>query len=330
MAKKIVPKTDDETATAPKKTRRTRAAIDSNATHSDSVLAKFPNLMQAASDAGARLAVKAEEEAGTQLSFPFWPEQFRALPNEIFRSALFNARNKKQAREYMKEREIIVIGPGRVTYTGEELRQDDETVWLQLIQLAKSQPSGSLIQFTAGSFVKAIGWPHKKDSYTRLRACLSRMQATSLQVVAKRLGEESGKAISMIPEFDWQDKETKKPLRYYSVKIAPTLVKLFGGKGHFTRVEWAQRLDLPAGLATWLHGYFASHSDPHPIKLDTIREGAGLATARIAHVRELVEGALGELVRVKFLTGWRIDGPDKDLVSVERTNLAARELELTE
>ncbi|WP_257825096.1 plasmid replication initiator TrfA [Burkholderia glumae] len=210
MIKKIVSKSDDVTTTSPRKTRRTPVTVNVQVSQDESVLAKFPNLMQAATEAGARLAAKADEEADTQLSFPFWPEQFRALPNEIFRSALFNARNKKQAREYMKEREIVVIGPGRVTYTGEELRQDDETVWLQLIQLAKTQPSGCLIQFTAGSFVKAIGWPHKKDSYTRLRACLSRMQATSLQVVAKRLGEESGKAISMIPEFNWQDKETEK------------------------------------------------------------------------------------------------------------------------
>ncbi|WP_257825098.1 plasmid replication initiator TrfA [Burkholderia glumae] len=71
-------------------------------------------------------------------------------------------------------------------------------------------------------------------------------------------------------------------------------------------------------MATWLHGYFASHNDPHPIKLETIRDGAGLATARIAHLRELVEAALDELVQVQFLKGWRIDGPEKNLVSVER------------
>lgn len=330
MAKKIVLKDDDGTTTAPKKPRRTRSVIDSNTTAGDALLAKFPNIIQTTAAAEARLAERAEEAVAAQLSLPFWPEQFRALPNEIFRSALFNARNKRSKREYMREHEIYVIGTGRVTYTGEELRQDDETVWLQLIQLAKSQPLGSLIQFTAGSFVKAIGWPRTKESYERLRACLIRMQATSLQVIAERLGTDSGKGISMIPEFEWQDKVTEKPLRYYAVILAPALVKLFGGKGYFTRVEWEQRLDLPAGLATWLHGYFASHNKPHPIRLETISKGAGLTTARLAHVRQLVEAALDELKRVNFLKAWRIDGPDNDLVSVERTSIDAPELEINE
>lgn len=330
MAKKIVPKADDEPTAAPKKTRRTRAVVDEKATPGDSLLAKFPNLVQTAAAAEARLAEKAQEEAVTQLSLPFWPEQFRALPNEIFRSALFNARNRKLAREYMKDREIFVIGSGCVTYTGEELRQDDETVWLQLIQLAKTQPVGSTVHFKARAFVKAIGWPIKSDSYKRLRGCLTRMQATSLKVIAKRLGEQSGKAISMIPSFEWQDKETQQTLTEYEVVLAPALVSLFGGKGYFTRVEWAQRLSLPDGLATWLHGYLASHAEPHPIKLETIRSGAGLATEQLYHLRELVIKALDELKRVKFLKSWTIAGPDKDLVIVERASLAAPELEFAE
>lgn len=330
MAKKIVSKTADEMPAAPKKTRRAHASVDVKETTSDSLLAKFPNLMQTAAAAEARLAEKAHEAAATQLSLPFWPEQFRALPNEIFRSALFNARNRKLAREYMKDREIFVIGTGRVTYTGEELRQDDETVWLQLIQLAKTQPVGSTVHFKARAFVKAIGWPIKSDSYKRLRSCLTRMQATSLKVIAKRLGDENGKAISMIPGFEWQDKETQQTLTEYEVMLAPALVALFGGKGYFTRVEWTQRLSLPDGLATWLHGYLASHSEPLPIKLETIRAGAGIATEQLYHLRELVIKALDELKRVKFLKSWKIEGPNKDLVIVERAKMAAPEFEFAE
>ena len=229
-------------------------SADKIATSRDDVLSKFPGIVRSAAEAEARLAARAGAAVGGQLSLPFWAEQFRALPSEIFRSALFNARNKTKAREHMKDREIVVIGPGTITYTGEELRQDDETVWLQLIQLAKTQPLGSPIQFTANSFLKAIDWPVKSESYVRLRACFTRMQATSLKVFAKRLGEESGKALSMIPEFDWQDGETKRPLRRYVVRLAPALVNLFGGQGHFTRVEWTQRLRLPDGVARWLHG----------------------------------------------------------------------------
>jgi hypothetical protein len=276
---------------------------------------------QAAQQAKLDAAI-AESAAKQQLSLPFWPANFRALPNEIFRSALFNARNKSRTREHLKEREIYVIGDGRITYTGEELRQDDETVWLQLIQLAKSQPLGEIVRFTARSFLLAIRWPVKSKSYIRLRDCLTRMQATSLQVVVKRLdgdnekSEENGKAMSMIPAFEWRDPRTGAPLRQYRVQLAPQLVGLYGGKGYFTRVEWARRLDLPSGLATWLHGYFASHEQPFPIKLGTIKAGAGLTTTTQKHLRELVKTALDELKRVRFLKDWSF-GPD-DLVKVER------------
>ncbi|AOI96702.1 hypothetical protein WS66_13075 [Burkholderia sp. LA-2-3-30-S1-D2] len=201
----------------------------------DVILAHSPQIVQRSAAQRAREAAQrakldaavAESVIIQQLSLPFWPAKFRALPNEIFRSALFNARNKCRKREYLKEREIYVIGDGRITYTGEELRQDDETVWLQLIQLAKSQPLGESVRFTARSFLLAIGWPVKSQSYTRLRDCLTRMQATSLQVIVKRLddsnrkGEEEGKAMSMIPAFEWRDPRTGAALKQYRVQLAP-------------------------------------------------------------------------------------------------------------
>lgn len=313
-------------------TCRERTATSQMKSAADAIFANRPEIVQRAAAQEAKQAAQrakldatlAESVANQQLSLPFWPAKFRALPNEIFRSALFNARNKSKAREHLKNREIYVIGDGRITYTGEELRQDDETVWLQLIQLAKSQPLGGTVKFTGRSFLVAIEWPVKSQSYTRLRDCLTRMQATSLQVIVKRLessdkkGEENGKAMSMIPAFEWRDPHTGAALKQYRVQLAPQLVDLYGGKGYFTRVEWAQRLDLPPGLATWLHGYFASHEAPFPIKLETIKAGAGLTTSTQKHLRELVKTALDELKRVKFLRGWSW-GPD-NLVRVERVS----------
>lgn len=300
-----------------------KSAADTIFAHSPEIVQR--SVAQQAKQAAQRAkldAAIAESVANQQMSLPFWPAKFRALPNEVFRSALFNARNKCRKREYLKERDIYVIGDGRITYTGEELRQDDETVWLQLIQLAKSQPLGESVRFTARSFLLAIGWPVKSQSYIRLRDCLTRMQATSLQVIVKRLGgsnekgAEDGRAMSMIPAFEWRDARTGVALKQYRVQLAPQLVDLYGGKGYFTRVEWAQRLDLPPGLATWLHGYFASHEVPFPIKVGTIKAGAGLTTTTQKHLRELVKAALNELEQVGFLKDFSLD-PD-GLVKVER------------
>lgn len=284
--------------------------------HDSAVFDQFPFLKKKVEEASSkRLAGEKLEDNKQQpavvAQLPLWAEVLRCLPNEIVRSALFNARNRKQPRAYLKQSDIAVIGEGRITFTGEELRQDDETVWLQLIHMAKERPLGQTVEFTPYSLCKAIGWPICKGSYERLRTCLDRMQATSLAVYSKRLKE--GVSLSMIPAFAWQD-ENKQTLKKYRVQVAPQLVVLFGDV-HYTQLEWTQRLALPDGIATWLHGYFASHREPFPIKLDTIKKGAGMTTERPAKVRELIEKALVELVNVGFLKSWDLIG---ELVHVKR------------
>ena len=244
---------------------------------------------------------------------PMWPDDMRCMPNELLRSALFTAKNRKQPREILKLAPIYTIGTGNITYTGEELRQDDETVWLQLIHLAKEQQAGSSIEFTPYAFCKAIKWSLNGQSYNRLRTLLTRMQATALSVYSKRLSK--GVSLSMIPSFEYQDIQTGQSLNRWRVQIAPQLVEIFGDV-HFSRMEWEQRLKLPVGLATWLHGYLASHKDPFPIKIETIKQGAGLTTEDKSHLISTIEKALESLNNIGFITDWKIE---KDLVTVKRS-----------
>ncbi len=253
----------------------------------------------------------AKSMAAKVIRLPFWPEPQRSAPNEVVRSALFNARNRKQKREYLSNAAIYVIGDGSITYTGEELRQDDETVWLHLIHLARNTPVGELVEFGPRQFCLAVGWPDTGQSYQRLRDCITRLQATALSVYSKRLKE--GLSLSMIPFFRWQNAEGKR-LKTYQVRIAPEMIEFFG-EVNYTQVEWEQRLALSSGLATWLHGYFSSHREPFPVKLETIREGAGLTTERNDHLKEQIGNALDSLKEVGFLTAWKIE---KDLVHVTR------------
>lgn len=247
---------------------------------------------------------------------PLWPEVMRSLPNEILRSALFNARNRKNPRAMMKSEPVAVIGEGRISYRGEELRQDDETVWLQLVHLARQHVAGQLVEFTAYSFCKDIEWSINSKSYDRLKECLRRMQATGLDVYSQRL--EKGVSLSMIPFFEYEDSD-QKALPRWRVRIAPELVVLFGDN-YFTRIEWAQRLSLPDGLATWLHGYLASHKVPHPIRIETIAKGAGLTETDKPALRRLIKTALANLVKCGFLLGFEVKN---DLVTVKRVTKSA-------
>ena len=233
---------------------------------------------------------------------PLWADEIRCMPNEILRSALFNARNRNQARRYFKNESIAITDQfARITFTGEELRQNDELVWLQLIHLAKGLPAGAPIEFTGYSMIKALrltkGKPNAGHT-ERLLESLQRMQATALSIYSKRLAH--GVSLSMIPRFEWQDESTGKRLPKWRVFIAPELVDLFGSV-HFTYLLWEQRLALPSGLATWLHGYYASHRKPVPIKLSTLQRGCGCGTGSPRKFKQLAMAALVELERVGFL-----------------------------
>lgn len=128
-------------------------------------------------------------QRGDQL--PLWPEEVRCAPNEFLRSALFNARNRNQMRRYLRQETLALIGKGRITYTGEELRQDDATVWLQLIQMASDTTLGAVVEFTPYSFCQAVGWTPSGETYAHLRKCLTRLQATALTFYAERTGSAS-------------------------------------------------------------------------------------------------------------------------------------------
>jgi hypothetical protein len=240
----------------------------------------------------------------------------RGIPNEIVCSALFNARNRKLVRLQLKNKEIAIIGSSsRITYTGEELRQSDESVWLQLLHLAKDIPIGQPVEFTAYSMVQALRDTKSKPNkmhILRLRQSLERMQACSLSVYSKRLGR--GVSLSMIPKFEWEDMEMGTRLPKWRVFIAPELVELFGGL-HFTHLQWKQRLALPTGIATWLHGYLAAHRKPFPVKVSTLQMGCGCVTDSPRKFKQLVAAALAELLKVGFLKHGEIQG---ELVHVER------------
>jgi hypothetical protein len=252
------------------------------------------------------------EDLQANPTLPDWPDQQRALPNEILRSALFNARNHKQPRRFMRDAEIPTIGNCRITYRGEELRQDDELVWMHIVHLGKQQPLGRCIEFTPYSFVKAIGWPVKGDSYERLKKCLRRMTATAVSFQSERLGV--GLCVSLVRRFAWQDEEQGVSLKKWQIWIEPEMHTLFN-EDFFSRVDWEIRKALPTGIASKLHGYYASHKSPFPVKLETLMK---LCDSEMTerHFKEQLKYAMTNLINAGVLTSWECT--QEGLVSVKR------------
>ncbi len=241
---------------------------------------------------------------------PDWAEGQRVIPNEILRSALFNCRNRNQPRQFMKDVEIAVIGDGQVIYRGEELRQDDELVWLHLLHLIKKLPLGECVEFTPYSFVMALGWPMKGQSYERLRVSLSRMQATAIRIGSKRLG--SFISVSLILMFRSRD-ERMENLSHWQVWVGKEMRLLFDEE-FMTRINWEKRKSLPDGIASKLFGYWSSHREPYPVRISTLLRLCG-SDMSMKHFRAELKKSLTILREVGFLESWRVQD---ETVSVKR------------
>lgn len=274
-------------------------------------------LPRAAIDAQARAAAKASAPAPTPtaqpVQLPLWPDVFRSIPNDLVRTALFNARNRRQPRQLFHKEPLAVVGDGSLAYSGTELRQDDLTVFLQLIHLARLQPAGQAIEVTHYAICKAIKWDTSGKGYARLQEVLDRLRVATLFIKSDRLDRRS--SLNLLSELESEGERAGKPT--YRFLIPAKLVQLFSDM-QYTRIEWQQRLDLRDGLATWLHAYYASHATPYPVKIATLIAGAGLAVTRQDDQIKAVTAALDSLVGVGFLASYKIVGT---LVHVARAVL---------
>lgn len=261
-----------------------------------------------------------EQYAAGQLTL--WPESERGIPNELVRCAVFAAKNRKEPRAMFRATAplvVPVIGGGEVRYTGEELRQDDESVWMELVHMAKESRS-PIVTFTPTSLIRSLQWPDNGMSYARLLTTLRRLRSASLEVYSARLGR--GVSTGLIVDYAFSDKGDGKP---WSVTVfRPESELLFLFDKLYSRVNRDARLALPEGLATWLLGFLSSHREPFGHRIDTLAIGAGLTLdvaddgkmseaeltakrkARAREVKRLFKRALTELQRVGFLEGFQI------------------------
>ncbi|MBS4097693.1 MAG: replication initiator protein A [Sulfuricella sp.] len=248
---------------------------------------------------------------GKQL--PLWPNFIRALPNALARSALFNISNKAGKRNYYQQEQIASVSGVTISYTGQDLRQRDEDVFLQLLHLAKNKPLGEWVDFTAYSLVKALGWSVNTRSYNDLRDILNRLSATNIIVMFK--DDQNGYSGSLVRKFMWRTDAGEK-LTKWRVYFEPEIIALFAPTG-YTHIYWELRLSLPP-LAKWLHSFYSTHEIPYDYKIDTLWKLCG-STSGLPQFRQVLVDALNLLKEKSFLVGWGLD-KESGLVHVERAD----------
>ena len=275
--------------------------------------------------------VKMKYKAGQLV---LWPENERGIPNELVRCAVFSAKNRKVKREiYSPKAPLIIplIGGGNIVFFGEELRQDDETVWMQLVHLAKESRSEQ-ITFTPYSFLKSIHWDTHGENYDRLLVSFRRLYSAGLEIYSQRF--DSGITVKLLSGYDYAKENIKKPWKVKVFDESGNLLSLFDKM--YSRVDLKMRLELPDGITTWLHSFFASHKEPYAHKIETLAKGAGITLdskedelleekeriakrkKRLNESKRLIESALKRLVETGFLEKYEIT--EDNLVYVTRAN----------
>lgn len=242
--------------------------------------------------------------AAKQLSLELWPDAVRGVPNAVLRGALFGV---SQRRKTHKKRTLIAALDGyEIRFKGETFNQTDLDLWETLLHLARLQPLGTKVEFTAYALLKELGRGTGGKDQEQLKEELARLGSGWTEITWTK--EQKTFAGNLLSSY-FRDDQTGR----YVVKFNPDMLQLYG-VGH-TLIDWSERRALgSSSLAKWLHGFYASHAKPFAYKSETLHGLCG-STAELKEFRRMLRAALAQLVDVGAIKSWSID-PKTDLVEV--------------
>ena len=260
----------------------------------------------ASSPAPSKKVVAKKAPAAKKLSLPLWPDVVRGVPNAILRSALFGV---SSTRKTYKKRTVIGSVEGyEIRFLGISFNQTDLDVWEMLLHLARLQPLGTEVEFTAHSLLQKLERGTSGKEHENLKEQLMRLIGGVVEITWTK--EKKAFAGTLVSGY-FRDDETGR----YVVKFNPDMLTLYDA-GH-TLIDWNQRLALGKNnLAKWLHGQYASHAKPFPYKVETLRDMSG-SIATVKDFKQKLKKALDALKAIGSILNWSID--DGDLVHVVRS-----------
>ena len=137
----------------------------------------------------------------------------------------------------------------------------------------RAQELGSQCRVTSYALLKLIGLTDTGKNRVTLHTRITRLVANALEVKHGRYSY-MGSLIAGAAK----DEETQE----WVIELNPKLRPLFAAD-QFTQVEWGVRHALSGKpMAQWLHGFYASHAKPFPIKVETLHQLCGSEAKRMS------------------------------------------------
>lgn len=243
------------------------------------------------------------------VQLPLWPEPVRAVPNGFLRSALFGAIAKGR-RRYINGEDLAAVEGVTIRYKGERLDQGDLDVWESVLHAVRLQELGSQCRVTSYALLKLMGKTDTGKNRATLHNRIERLVANAVTVKQGRYTYIGG-----LIRFAAKDEETQEWVIELDEKLRP----LFAGD-QFTQIEWAVRHALDGQqLAQWLHGFYASHAKPFPLRMETLLKLSGGENENPRSAQQKLRKALDAVAEASAAHGegfsYEIRG---DLVHIEK------------
>lgn len=244
------------------------------------------------------------------------PESKRSIPWFALRSALFAA--TEGAHPFVKNLEICSLSDIKIKFTGERLDQGDLNTWAAILHLLKGSEPGEQRSFSATDLLRVQNIEKSGQNAEILDARISRLKLCMLTVVTQKSKYEGNLIHEVFRETNKNGIGEK-----YIFNINQKLGEFFE-HNEFTQIDWEIRSELKKKpLALWLHGFYSSHVNPFPMKVDTIRNLAG-SSAKLDDFSKTIRKALDNLCVASDKYGqkfnWNIEGRGlQAVVHIERT-----------
>lgn len=178
-----------------------------------------------------------------------------------------------------------------IEFRGKELRQDDLTVLLQLINLRAGMATSCAIEFSPYAFLTKIGWSNNNISVGHLRECLVRLRQA---IVIIGRGAEKGEVSGFLSEFSWEGRT------HWSVQVDRRMVALLGTAPTYLIIS--KRKQLSEGLQTWLYGYIRANQCGWAVPLGLIHSASGSQAKNMIEYARSVREALSKLAAIGVVT----------------------------
>jgi len=229
------------------------------------LLARIPEMQARAKQRAEREPLPGKPLPNNVVQLPLWPEPVRAVPNGFLRSALFGAIAKGK-RRYIDGEQLAALDGIEIRYTGQRLDQGDLDVWESVLHAVRLQELGSQCRLTSYALLKLMGKTDTGKNRVTLNKRITRLVASALTVKQGRYSYIGSLIAGAAKDEDTQE---------WVIELDPRLRPLFAAD-QFTQIEWAVRHELDGQqLAQWLHGFYATHAKPFPMKVETLLNLSG-------------------------------------------------------